>query len=58
MILQSHYEPIKEEKKSTFQPVNSNMTISIQNSLVQSGVEEFSEPEDLMEGIRDVGRFR
>ncbi|CAB0034908.1 unnamed protein product [Trichogramma brassicae] len=40
------------------QPVNNNITINMLGSSVQGVVEnvieEFSEPEDLMEGIRDV----
>ncbi|XP_014225144.1 zinc finger protein 37 homolog [Trichogramma pretiosum] len=56
--LKSHYEPVKEEKKTMNQPVNNNITINMLGSSVQGVVEnvieEFSEPEDLMEGIRDV----
>ncbi|XP_044003741.1 zinc finger protein 878-like isoform X2 [Aphidius gifuensis] len=55
--LKSHYEPVKQETK-VVQITNSNMIISplqnIQTMENNEVEEEFSEPEDLMEGIRGV----
>ncbi|XP_014209186.1 zinc finger protein 260-like [Copidosoma floridanum] len=58
--LKSHYEPVKEEKKFFNNPVNNNLTITMPKipesrvPRVENTIEEFSEPEDIMEGIRDV----
>lgn len=54
--LKSHYEPVKQETK-TVQITDTNMIISPLPSIQPSEnneIEEFSEPEDLMEGIRGV----
>lgn len=60
--MQSHYEPVKEEKKLLSLPVNNNTAIAIPSipepivhGVIEHTIEEFSEPEDIMEGIRDVG---
>jgi hypothetical protein len=53
-----HYEPVKQETRIA-QATNTNITISVPetiHSLENTVIEEFSEPEDLMEGIRGVGR--
>uniref|UniRef100_A0A6V7LAY4 C2H2-type domain-containing protein n=1 Tax=Bracon brevicornis TaxID=1563983 RepID=A0A6V7LAY4_9HYME len=54
--LKAHYEPVKQETRVA-QATNTNITIasteSIQN-MPNPVLEEFSEPEDLMEGIRGV----
>ncbi|XP_026668201.1 zinc finger protein 260-like isoform X2 [Ceratina calcarata] len=54
--LKAHYEPVKQETRIA-QATNTNITISVAESvqnLENSVIEEFSEPEDLMEGIRGV----
>jgi len=53
-----HYEPVKQETRIA-QATNTNISISVPetvHSLVNTGIDEFSEPEDLMEGIRGVGK--
>lgn len=53
-----HYEPVKQETRIA-QATNTNITISVAESvqnLANTVIEEFSEPEDLMEGIRGVGK--
>ncbi|KAK9297603.1 hypothetical protein QLX08_008750 [Tetragonisca angustula] len=54
--LKVHYEPVKQETRIA-QATNTNITISVSESvqnLENTVIEEFSEPEDLMEGIRGV----
>ncbi|KAG7188391.1 hypothetical protein KM043_008042 [Ampulex compressa] len=54
--LKVHYEPVKQESRIA-QATNTNITISVPESvqnLENAVIEEFSEPEDLMEGIRGV----
>ncbi|XP_003702506.1 uncharacterized protein LOC100877507 isoform X2 [Megachile rotundata] len=54
--LKVHYEPVKQETR-TAQATNTNITISVAETaqnLENTVIEEFSEPEDLMEGIRGV----
>ncbi|XP_050451848.1 zinc finger protein 271-like isoform X3 [Cataglyphis hispanica] len=54
--LKVHYEPVKQETRIA-QATNTNITISVPetvHSLENTVIEEFSEPEDLMEGIRGV----
>ncbi|XP_029044223.1 zinc finger protein 879-like [Osmia bicornis bicornis] len=54
--LKVHYEPVKQETRIA-QATNTNITISVPEtvqSLENTVIEEFSEPEDLMEGIRGV----
>ncbi|XP_031830305.1 uncharacterized protein LOC116426011 isoform X2 [Nomia melanderi] len=54
--LKVHYEPVKQETRIA-QATNTNITISVPESvqnLQNTEIEEFSEPEDLMEGIRGV----
>ncbi|KAL6265407.1 hypothetical protein P5V15_002203 [Pogonomyrmex californicus] len=54
--LKKHYEPVKQETR-TVQATNTNISISAQETvqaLENTVIEEFSEPEDLMEGIRGV----
>ncbi|XP_074108950.1 uncharacterized protein LOC141533791 isoform X1 [Cotesia typhae] len=55
--LKNHYEPVKQESRIVQTTNTSSITISppetVQN-LANTGIEEFSEPEDLMEGIRGV----
>ena len=54
--LKVHYEPVKQEARIA-QATNTNITISVPASvqnLQNTVIEEFSEPEDLMEGIRGV----
>ncbi|XP_014469641.1 PREDICTED: zinc finger protein 93-like isoform X2 [Dinoponera quadriceps] len=54
--LKVHYEPVKQETRIA-QAVNTNVTISVPetvHNLDTTVIEEFSEPEDLMEGIRGV----
>ncbi|CAL7942124.1 unnamed protein product [Xylocopa violacea] len=54
--LKAHYEPVKQETRIA-QATNTNITISVPESvqnLENTVIEEFSEPEDLMEGIRGV----
>lgn len=54
--LKVHYEPVKQETRIT-QATNTNITISVAETaqnLENTVIEEFSEPEDLMEGIRGV----
>lgn len=56
--LKVHYEPVKQETRIA-QATNTNITISVSESvqnLENTVIEEFSEPEDLMEGIRGVGK--
>lgn len=53
-----HYEPVKQETRIA-QATNTNITISVPetvHTLENTVIEEFSEPEDLMEGIRGVGK--
>lgn len=53
-----HYEPVKQETRIA-QATNTNISISVPetvHSLENTVMEEFSEPEDLMEGIRNVGK--
>lgn len=57
--LKVHYEPVKQETRIA-QATNTNITISVTESvqnLENTVIEEFSEPEDLMEGIRGVGKY-
>ncbi|XP_014297284.1 myoneurin isoform X1 [Microplitis demolitor] len=54
--LKNHYEPVKQESRIG-QATNTNITISVSETaqnVENSSIEEFSEPEDLMEGIRGV----
>ncbi|XP_012224417.2 zinc finger protein 271-like isoform X2 [Linepithema humile] len=54
--LKVHYEPVKQETRIA-QATNTNITISVPetvHTLENTVIEEFSEPEDLMEGIRGV----
>ncbi|XP_025994813.1 zinc finger protein 271 isoform X2 [Solenopsis invicta] len=54
--LKVHYEPVKQETRIA-QATNTNISISVPetvHSLENTVMEEFSEPEDLMEGIRNV----
>lgn len=54
-----HYEPVKQETRIA-QATNTNITISVPetvHNLENTVIEEFSEPEDLMEGIRGVGKI-
>ncbi|KAJ8676519.1 hypothetical protein QAD02_012306 [Eretmocerus hayati] len=61
--LKSHYEPMESEKRAATQTVN-EITTAIPNvqespessvqGVVEHVIEEFSEPEDIMEGIRSV----
>ncbi|XP_053979542.1 zinc finger protein 260-like isoform X2 [Hylaeus anthracinus] len=54
--LKVHYEPVKQETRIA-QATNTNITISVPESVQRpenTVIEEFSEPEDLMEGIRGV----
>ncbi|XP_043268969.1 zinc finger protein 19-like isoform X2 [Venturia canescens] len=54
--LKTHYEPVKQETKIA-QATNTHMTMSAPETvqeLENTEIEEFSEPEDLMEGIRGV----
>ncbi|XP_011150321.1 zinc finger protein 271 isoform X2 [Harpegnathos saltator] len=54
--LKVHYEPVKQETRIA-QATNTNITISVPetvHNLDNTVIEEFSEPEDLMEGIRGV----
>ncbi|XP_066595796.1 zinc finger protein 271-like [Prorops nasuta] len=54
--LKIHYEPVKQETRIA-QATNTSITISVPESvqnLESTVIEEFSEPEDLMEGIRGV----
>ncbi|XP_018301198.1 zinc finger protein 260 isoform X2 [Mycetomoellerius zeteki] len=54
--LKVHYEPVKQETRIA-QATNTNISISVPetvHSLENTVIEEFSEPEDLMEGIRNV----
>ncbi|XP_012532707.1 zinc finger protein 37 isoform X2 [Monomorium pharaonis] len=54
--LKVHYEPVKQETRIA-QATNTNISISVPEtvtSLENTVIEEFSEPEDLMEGIRNV----
>lgn len=58
IVFQVHYEPVKQEARIA-QATNTNITISVPASvqnLQNTVIEEFSEPEDLMEGIRGVGK--
>ncbi|KAL0105172.1 hypothetical protein PUN28_016666 [Cardiocondyla obscurior] len=55
--LKVHYEPVKQEETRIAQATNTNISISVPetvHSLENTVIEEFSEPEDLMEGIRGV----
>lgn len=54
MCFQAHYEPIKEAKVVQETP---NVSLGMQH-IETSEMEEFSEPEDLMAGIRSVGGCR
>ncbi|CAG5073991.1 Similar to ZNF768: Zinc finger protein 768 (Homo sapiens) [Cotesia congregata] len=53
----NHYEPVKQESRIVQTTNTNSIPISapetVQN-LANTGIEEFSEPEDLMEGIRGV----
>ncbi|KAK0159659.1 hypothetical protein PV327_010752 [Microctonus hyperodae] len=54
--LKTHYEPVKQETRIA-QATNTNISISVAETVqgLENGViEEFSEPEDIMEGIRGV----
>ncbi|KAK2581969.1 hypothetical protein KPH14_002409 [Odynerus spinipes] len=54
--LKVHYEPVKQEARIA-QATNTSITISVPETvqnLENTVIEEFSEPEDLMEGIRGV----
>ncbi|XP_071642388.1 uncharacterized protein [Temnothorax longispinosus] len=54
--LKVHYEPVKQETRIA-QATNTNISISVPetvHTLDNTVIEEFSEPEDLMEGIRGV----
>ncbi|XP_047367663.1 zinc finger protein 45-like isoform X2 [Vespa velutina] len=54
--LKVHYEPVKQETRIA-QATNTSITISVTEtvqSLENTVIEEFSEPEDIMEGIRGV----
>ncbi|XP_015595932.1 zinc finger protein 37 [Cephus cinctus] len=54
--LKAHYEPVKQEARIA-QATNTSITMSVTESvqgLDNSVIEEFDEPEDLMEGIRGV----
>ncbi|XP_011693846.1 PREDICTED: zinc finger protein 271 isoform X2 [Wasmannia auropunctata] len=56
--LKAHYEPVKQETRIA-QATNTNISISVPETvhrtvLENTVIEEFSEPEDLMEGIRNV----
>ncbi|KYN06034.1 hypothetical protein ALC62_03034 [Cyphomyrmex costatus] len=54
--LKVHYEPVKQETRIA-QATNTNISIPVPetvHSLENTVIEEFSEPEDLMEGIRNV----
>ncbi|XP_011299471.1 zinc finger protein 45 [Fopius arisanus] len=53
--LKTHYEPVKQETRVA-QATNTNITIASTESIQieDTVIEEFSEPEDLMEGIRGV----
>ncbi|XP_046623863.1 zinc finger and SCAN domain-containing protein 2-like isoform X1 [Neodiprion virginianus] len=54
--LKAHYEPVKVESRIA-QTTNTSITISVSDSVQgidTTVIEEFSEPEDLMEGIRGV----
>ncbi|XP_012279977.1 zinc finger protein 846 isoform X2 [Orussus abietinus] len=54
--LKAHYEPVKHETR-TVQATNTNITMSTSEAvhdLENTVIDEFSEPEDLMEGIRNV----
>ncbi|KAI4499128.1 hypothetical protein M0802_005711 [Mischocyttarus mexicanus] len=53
--LKMHYEPVKQETRIA-QPTNTSITISVPETVqsLENTVIEFSEPEDIMEGIRDV----
>lgn len=60
ILLQLHYEPMKDEKRILIPPLNNNVAVINASNVKQSvenTIEEFSEPEDIMEGIRDVGMF-
>lgn len=52
-----HYEPVKQEMRIA-QATNTNISISVPETVhsLNTVIEEFSEPEDLMEGIRGVGK--
>ncbi|XP_058807086.1 GDNF-inducible zinc finger protein 1-like [Phymastichus coffea] len=55
--LKSHYEPLKEETKLVNATISKSIIPlpSLQDSTgVETVIEEFSEPEDIMEGIRGV----
>ncbi|XP_011870388.1 PREDICTED: zinc finger protein 34-like isoform X2 [Vollenhovia emeryi] len=54
--LKEHYEPVKQETRIA-QATNTNISISVPettHSLQNTVIEEFSDPEDIMEGIRGV----
>lgn len=60
IVFQAHYEPVKQESRIA-QATNTNINVSVSGSvqsLENTVIEEFSEPEDLMEGIRGVGESR
>lgn len=59
-FLQLHYEPVKDEKRILIHPLNNNVTVTNASNAkhsIETVIEEFSEPEDIMEGIRDVGMY-